>query len=411
MKKYLIGLLLLYGFSNCFAQKFYETKWTSGKTIYKAFIVNNGSFDAFVRVNYTLDNTEYIVEFGTEIQNVENDKISLTSFKGFNPKYIKGSGTYNPDNFVIVNKSKENPELANKLPYTYDVSPEDKTKIRNETQVTYWKELTWSDLNSTFLSQFFLPTERIYHNLLNREYDESFEARNLLFVMSKPNQSVSSDTYNFGPEIEKNWIKRKWNENLHITDVTYANGYWYLTMAKFNNQKFSQQSWKLSETYPDEWITDKMDNNYYITSLSYSGQNWFVVMTRVNNYTNQSVKQSETFPEDWINTKSKYGFYLTEVLYAEDKWWAVMTRIEDEITDQNFKRSTYFPKNWIREQWNDKFYITSAAYGNGEWVIVTSKGNSYSRQAWKLSTVFPLKWMEQKQKQGLIMSTLSNKNE
>ncbi|KAI3694791.1 hypothetical protein L1987_77772 [Smallanthus sonchifolius] len=61
----------------------------------------------------------------------------------------------------------------------------------------------------------------------------------------------------------------------------------------------------------------------------------------------------------------------------------------------------FLHKEWIMEQWEKNYYITSlAGASNGSALVVMSKGTAYTQQSYKVSDVFPFKWINKNGKKG-----------
>lgn len=60
------------------------------------------------------------------------------------------------------------------------------------------------------------------------------------------------------------------------------------------------------------------------------------------------------------------------------------------------------------EQWEKNYYITSlAGSSNGSALVVMSKGTTYTQQSYKVSDVFPFKWINKKWKEGFFVTSMA----
>ncbi|KHG22741.1 Casein kinase I isoform delta [Gossypium arboreum] len=68
----------------------------------------------------------------------------------------------------------------------------------------------------------------------------------------------------------------------------------------------------------------------------------------------------------------------------------------------------FLHKEWIMEQWEKNYYITSVAGAcNGSALVVMSKGTPYTQQSYKVSDVFPFKWINKKWKEGFSVTSMT----
>ncbi|CAI0543232.1 unnamed protein product [Linum tenue] len=89
--------------------------------------------------------------------------------------------------------------------------------------------------------------------------------------------------------------------------------------------------------------------------------------------------------------------------------WAVVMDAGTGFSAQVYELSPIFlPKEWIMEQWDKNFYITSiAGTTNGSSLVVMSKGTAYTQQSYKVSDVFPFKWINKKWKEGFSVTSMT----
>ncbi|KAK6236313.1 hypothetical protein QUC31_020081 [Theobroma cacao] len=102
------------------------------------------------------------------------------------------------------------------------------------------------------------------------------------------------------------------------------------------------------------------------------------------------------------------GLYISCVASSLNLW-AIVMDAGTGFTAQVFELSPIFlHKEWIMEQWDKNFYITSVAgAGNGSALVVMSKGTPYTQQSYKVSDVFPFKWINKKWKEGFSVTSMT----
>ncbi|KAL6974384.1 Casein kinase 1-like protein hd16 [Sarracenia purpurea var. burkii] len=102
------------------------------------------------------------------------------------------------------------------------------------------------------------------------------------------------------------------------------------------------------------------------------------------------------------------GLYISCVA-SSGNLWAVIMDAGTGFTSQVYELSPNFlHKDWIMEQWDKNYYITSlAGASNGSALVVMSKGTTYTQQSYKVSDVFPFKWINKKWKEGFSVTSMS----
>ncbi|KAK9059472.1 hypothetical protein SSX86_020174 [Deinandra increscens subsp. villosa] len=89
--------------------------------------------------------------------------------------------------------------------------------------------------------------------------------------------------------------------------------------------------------------------------------------------------------------------------------WAIVMDAGTGFTSQVCELSSVFlHKEWIMEQWEKNYYITSlAGASNGSALVVMSKGTAYTQQSYKVSEIFPFKWINKKWKEGFLVTSMT----
>ncbi|XP_021643046.2 casein kinase 1-like protein HD16 isoform X1 [Hevea brasiliensis] len=102
------------------------------------------------------------------------------------------------------------------------------------------------------------------------------------------------------------------------------------------------------------------------------------------------------------------GLYISCVASSANLW-AIIMDAGTGFTSQVYELSPFFlHKEWIMEQWDKNYYITSVAgTANGSALVVMSKGTPYTQQSYKVSDVFPFKWINKKWKEGFSVTSMT----
>ncbi|XP_030488630.1 casein kinase 1-like protein HD16 isoform X2 [Cannabis sativa] len=102
------------------------------------------------------------------------------------------------------------------------------------------------------------------------------------------------------------------------------------------------------------------------------------------------------------------GLYISCVSSSLNTW-AVVLDAGTGFSSQVFELSQIFlHKEWIVEQWEKNYYITAVAgASNGSALVVMSQGVPYTQQSYKVSDVFPFKWINRKWKEGFSVTCMT----
>ncbi|KAK4604209.1 hypothetical protein RGQ29_012637 [Quercus rubra] len=102
------------------------------------------------------------------------------------------------------------------------------------------------------------------------------------------------------------------------------------------------------------------------------------------------------------------GLYISCVSSSLNLW-AIVMDAGTGFTSQVYELSPMFlHKEWIMEQWDKNYYITSVAGAcNGSALVVMSQGVPYTQQSYKVSDVFPFKWINKKWKEGFSVTSMT----
>ncbi|PPR88838.1 hypothetical protein GOBAR_AA31839 [Gossypium barbadense] len=102
------------------------------------------------------------------------------------------------------------------------------------------------------------------------------------------------------------------------------------------------------------------------------------------------------------------GLYVSCVA-SSSNLWAIVMDAGTGFTSQVYELSPIFlHKEWIMEQWEKNYYITSVAGAcNGSALVIMSKGTPYTQQSYKVTDVFPFKWINKKWKEGFSVTSMT----
>jgi tetratricopeptide (TPR) repeat protein len=190
---------------------------------------------------------------------------------------------------------------------------------------------------------------------------------------------------------------------LSINLVQAQNNSWCAVMMEGD----FAQTYDHSKDFPSKFIESKWRENQYVSDLTYANGEWYVVTSALG-YTQQAYYKDKQFPGDWIEQKWKEDFDITKVVFGGDFWVVVMSKGAGLTSESWGKRSTFDEiKEFIRGKWNDGKDIISLAYGNGEWVAVLAKGADYDNQTYNWGTEFPTSWVNEKYKEGRHITSLA----
>ena len=378
-RSYLLLVLSLFTGLNLSAQNFYETSWESGGVDYDAFLVFHSDNDAFMRVKYTVSEVYRVAEFditGEYLQLEDGSTCYLLSGEDARIVYGSADRGYSADNFIFYQES----DGTYGNPFVIDNEGLESDDVEAAMQqVESWSEI---DPASTFTEQyvfnFFDKDEAMYNTLLALNPSNAAtvsgvgdDAEGLWRVVMSKGTGYTRQTWKTSYEWPREWIKEKWDDTYHITDLMNGNGVWMVTMAKGSGMGL--QSWKTSADWPKDWIREKWDNSQYINSIGYGEGKWAIVMSKGTSTTRQTWKTSAEWPREWIKEKWAEDYYITESTYGGGVWAVVMSK-GSSMTRQSWKLFDTFPEDWVETKWGEGYDITNIAFGGGKWSVVMSQG-------------------------------------
>ncbi|KAK9100894.1 hypothetical protein Scep_024324 [Stephania cephalantha] len=109
-----------------------------------------------------------------------------------------------------------------------------------------------------------------------------------------------------------------------------------------------------------------------------------------------------------VDKAKEDGLYISCVASSKNLW-AVILDAGTGFTSQVYQLSPIFLcREWIMEQWDKDYYITSLAGAcSGSALVVMSKGTPYTQQSYKVSDIFPFKWINKKWKEGFFVTSIT----
>lgn len=192
MKKYIVCLLCLWPFLSQAISVYQVTYSFTGdeKTLYEAFLVRNDANGGFIRVRYTNDKQQICLVNMDFTEEYRDNQLYLL-FKGNNPSFMRGQGSYNPDYFWFKK------DFTTNKYNTYAVSsPGTDGKSVNGSIGTF-KLLDLGKLSKSFVQKFFDEEEDFYQNLFaeteisDDQYDQQ-PVLHLILVADTWDKSIGS---------------------------------------------------------------------------------------------------------------------------------------------------------------------------------------------------------------------------
>ncbi len=155
--------------------------------------------------------------------------------------------------------------------------------------------------------------------------------------------------------------------------------------------EYSSQVWFYSgngNALQKDSIKKHWDDGKCITSAAHTARGWFLAMSKYPHWSNQTYNVTSYFPESWIKEKMADGYAVTSITNGDGSWFTVMTK-GSKFTKQEFCYAPWSEaKEFISKWWDNDYYITSATYHNGKWVVVMSATSLYSSQSYFTRTDF-----------------------
>ena len=193
-------------------------------------------------------------------------------------------------------------------------------------------------------------------------------------ILSESDQPYTSQAWFYsgvGNELQKDEIKKNWDEGRRITSVAYTKNGWFVTMAKATG--IGMQTYYYDSDWPDDWIKKKWDENYYITSISCNHSKWMIVMSQGLGYTGQTWSYNTTKEQkNWYEEKRDEGYYLTSATYSGDKWFMVMSKGSPYSSQAYLWAESYdeLVSEVNTKIWDKSYRVHFIEYGGGYYLVV-----------------------------------------
>lgn len=409
MKKVMLLFLLLIPFAGADlnAQTYYETSWMSGGIRYDALLIFYDDNDILVRTKYTSGSYK-VAEYTATAQTVTLDDGSLCYYiDGSDASIVYGEGGYTADNFIFYADGN-----GWGTPYAIDDKGLEAANVQEHmVEVMFWREI---DPEVTFTQKYvynyFQKDEYLYNVLLGYHQDNlqnhsgihnGAGADGEWQVFMSKGTGYGLQSWFTRKEWDKDKIRGYWDDDKHITDVSYGNGLWLVTMSK--NSGFGTQSWSHGINWPDEWIEKKWNDGKAITEIAYGDGKWSVVMSSKTGYTDQKYIVSEKWPKAWLDENWKTTNYqFTNITYGAGHWVIVLSRHPSYNPGQRIRAGKEFPEDDIRESQAEGYDVTTMAYGD-EWVVILTKNQGLT-QVYDESPSFPKPFVGEKWDLGYSIS-------
>ena len=203
----------------------------------------------------------------------------------------------------------------------------------------------------------------------------NIKAQSLIIVAQQETGTYNQTWFSSGSgnQLQKEEIKKYWNEDLYINTVAYTSKGWFVTMVK--GLKWTNQSYKYQSSWPDDWIHEKRKDVYMITSLSSSDSNWMVVMSENTDFSTQEICSAPwSTLKDWIKKWWDNDYYITSLTCRNGMWTVVMSKTSLYI-DQSYMSSSTISgiQEKVKKKWEDGYRIIAFEYGGGEYLCVMCK--------------------------------------
>lgn len=181
--------------------------------------------------------------------------------------------------------------------------------------------------------------------------------------------------------------KMYWDRDQYITDLSFGNGKWALSMTGVPDFRNQHNAVKSSYEEVRDVIREKWEEDYYITDFARGNGKWIVSLTQGTPFTSQTYWHNTSFPGEWIDEKWKEGFQITNVTHGDGTWVVVMSKGMGWGTQSWATRSSYDEmRTYIKEKWDQGYTITNVAHGNGQWLAIMTTNSGYSEQVYTHQT-------------------------
>ncbi|XP_044471724.1 casein kinase 1-like protein HD16 isoform X2 [Mangifera indica] len=155
------------------------------------------------------------------------------------------------------------------------------------------------------------------------------------------------------------------------------------------------------------------EDGLYISSVASYKNLWAIVMDAGTGFSSQVYELSRSFlHKEWIMEQWEKNYYITSVAGACNGSALVVMSKGTPFTQQSYKVSDVFPFKWINKKWREGFSVTSMTTAGSKWGIVMSRNAGYSSQVVELDFLYPSEGIHRRWENGYrITSTASTEDQ
>ncbi len=195
----IFSLAALLCIKTCFAQNFYEVKWTGDKMVkYTGFLIYNSDNDALMRVGYTADGVYRVAEYKVNSKHfTSQDGTNYYMMEGKDARLVYGAAahSYSADKFLFADLDATH---HFKNLFTYDENDLKKSNLADLMKHATWRKLDPKvDFNQTYIHEFYGTNEHNYTALLSlvntpKDYSTSNAKLYLVVVANTLDNSIGT---------------------------------------------------------------------------------------------------------------------------------------------------------------------------------------------------------------------------
>ncbi|XP_010249770.1 PREDICTED: casein kinase 1-like protein HD16 isoform X2 [Nelumbo nucifera] len=143
------------------------------------------------------------------------------------------------------------------------------------------------------------------------------------------------------------------------------------------------------------------EDGLYVSCIASSANLWAIIMDAGTGFTSQVYDLSPIFlHKDWIMEQWDKNYYISSVAGATNGSAVVVMSKGTPYTQQSYKVSDVFPFKWINKKWNEGFFVTCMATAGSKWGIVMSRNAGFSNQVVELDFLYPSEGIHRRWESG-----------
>ncbi|KAH7857736.1 hypothetical protein Vadar_016007 [Vaccinium darrowii] len=132
------------------------------------------------------------------------------------------------------------------------------------------------------------------------------------------------------------------------------------------------------------------EDGLHISCVASSQNLWALIMDAGTGFTTQVYELSPYFlHKEWIMEQWEKNYYISAIAGATNGSSLVVMSKGTQYLQQSYKVSDLFPFKWINKKWREGFYVTSMATSGSRWAVVMSRGAGFSEQVVELDFLYP----------------------